>query len=165
MNLSAPWYLFYNKLQELFKNDPEIHMEFKDEKDINLYVDNQDKAKALEVLLPTTKSFGNVDININVIPANFETCDDLQLFEKAFKGNPIFIKTEKISLPDGDEIKAVVFKKEVAQYYSDDISQNRGYTSTLYQHLANEIFEDTDVSFWTDVEECINVNFWTDVEE
>ncbi len=159
MNLSAPWNLFYNKLQELFKNDPEIHMEFKDEKGINLYVDSQDKAEALEVLLPATKSFGNVTVSINVIPANSETYNDLQLFEKAFKGNPIFVTTEEISLPTGDEIKAVVFKKEVAQYYSDDISQNRGYTSTLYQHLANEVFNKTDVRFWTDVRFC------TDVEE
>lgn len=47
----------------------------------------------------------------------------------------------------------VVFEKEVVQYWNDNLADYNGLTSTLYQDLAKEIFEDANldgVYFCTD---------------
>ena len=49
-------------------------------------------------------------------------------------------------------MRYVLFKKEVVQYDSDDISDFHGVCSTLYQDLAKEIIgEDEGIYFCTDV--------------
>lgn len=72
LKISAPWVLFYRKIEALFKNDPEVRVIFDDEEscDVKLYVENAGKADALMKLLPTVKDFGNVLLTVTVIPAN-----------------------------------------------------------------------------------------------
>lgn len=153
MNLSAPWYIYYQKLLQLFGDDPEIDMLIKDENNFIIYVENVEKANALSKLLPPTKTFGNVEVNITIVPANKDEQDILDVFEDAFKDNPNFVKTESFLTPRGDSIKAVVMAKKVAQYYSDDIKKPSGYTSALFEDIARDVFDDKkDVLFWTNVE-------------
>lgn len=140
LRLSSPWIEYYKELKELFGRDPEISITF-DETNyiIALHVDNTDKAEALQKLLPATVEFGNVTLNINVVPINHNSDDITRVYELAFKDNPVFDYTKVAGLPAGGAIKYAVFAKEVVQYYCDDISDVDGKRTTLYQHIADDI--------------------------
>ena len=138
--LSPPWIIYWRKLEALFGQDPEIHIEF-DEIDyvISLFVDNDIKAEALCQILPTEKTFGNITVYIEVIPSNIKK-NLAQYYVEAFTGNPVF--EEKISSEGIFHSDYIVFKNEVVQFFSDNLADPHGQTSTLYQDIADEIFED-----------------------
>ena len=139
--LSSPWVIFYNEINELFKRDPEIRVEYdNDIPEIKLFVNNLEKADALQQLLPTTKEFGGAVLKLTVVPANVSTVSKLDLFEKAFKGNPAFSYTKSVggfSRPVGN---FVVFDSEVVQYFNDDLTDINGNCTTLYQEIAKDVF-------------------------
>ena len=154
LNLSSPWVIFYRKVNELFKEDPEVKIVFdQDNNALNLYVDNDEKAEALTKLLPTEKEFGNVVLKIRVVPANLENdASKLDMFKKAFKGNPVFVDAISTEGDLGFHADYLLFAKKVVQFYSDDLSDPHGATSTLYQELAKEVFgTETGVYFCTDL--------------
>lgn len=163
LGLSAPWERYYNEMRELFKYDPEVHIIYDNEqKELKLYVDNNDKAYALAQLLPSTKNFGGVVLAITVVHANEinmvkATDDKGTLFQNVFKGNPIvsYIKT----FGDPLNFTYIVFDCTVVQYFADDIGDINGNCNTLYQNIANHVFADvnhTGIFFCTDVpdDEC-----------
>ena len=76
LNLSPPWVVYYRKLSAFFREDSEVKITYDDiEQEIKLYVDNAEKAVALENLLPKEQNFGNVTLYITIVPAN-KTCFD-----------------------------------------------------------------------------------------
>lgn len=150
MKLSSPWVNFYNEINALFGNDPEISVRFDEEgPKIDLYVDNARKADALTRLLPTEKDFGNVKLTINVIPADAEQTK-LDLIQEAFYNNPALSYVWQAATPFG-EFDYVVFKNEVVQYYNDNIRDINGNKSTLYEDIARDVFgEDANLCFCTE---------------
>lgn len=153
LKLSSPWITFCREVEALFANDSDITTRFsEDGTEIKLYVKGADKAEALEQILPTERTFGSVTVTINVIPDNTPV-NKAMLFRKAFAGNKAF--TDMITI-DGvftNPISYMVFKKEVVQFYNDDLGDINGNKSTLYQDIAKDIFEDTEgVCFCTDKE-------------
>lgn len=182
LKLSPPWVTYVNKLKALFGEDPEINIvhnadDLNDEVSVYLYVDNQEKADALSKLLPITKCFGNVLLNIYVVPPNATeegepTVELLQnirilgnikslassigeVFNTAFKGNPAYAFSYRVDSVLCD-ITYIVFKNCVVQFFNDNLNDLHGNLSTLYQDIAAEIFEDLRISK--------NVFFCTDVE-
>lgn len=155
LNLSSPWVIFYRKVNELFKDDPEVALVFNDEDVIlKIYVDNVEKADAISKLLPSEKSFGNVTLKIEVIPANLNKEESYaDLFSKAFKGNPAFSDIISTEGHEGSfQATYILFAKKVVQFYSDNLTDPNGQTSTLYQDLAKEVFgELANTYFCTDV--------------
>ena len=157
VKLSSPWIDYVHKLEAFFQKDPDVNIVFNDgeERKINIYVEKAAKAEALEELLPTDKTFGNVTVAINVIPANFG--EKIDLFRNAFEGNDAVSYIETISPPfTSNPFHYIVFQKEVVQYWNDNLGDINGVRSTLYQDLAKEIFEDLDLSgiyFCTDVDD------------
>ena len=155
LRLSAPWQIFYKELNELFKKDPEIHIVYDtDEQEINLYIENQVKADALAEILPEELSFGSVKVQINVIPAN--KCNNRRstgsLYKDAFYGNPIVNEIVTLEGIMTNPITYVIFKKEVVQYYNDDLGDAHGMCSTLYQDMAYRVFEEKEgIFFCTDI--------------
>lgn len=145
LTLVSPWVNLKKEIEMLFARDPEVEIEFidGDVKVIMLRVNNSDKAEALERILPKEKTYGNVTVNIMVIPANAP--DDwsiLDTFEKAFKGNDAFTGSKESVTPFGT-FQYVMFDPRVVQYPNDDISDANQIKSTLYQEIAKDIFEDT----------------------
>ena len=151
VTMSPPWQIFYSKIKAMFGNDSEIHLFYDgDEQSIKFHVDNPKKAAALECILPESKEFGDVHINIAIIPSNMDqynkiiskTFDqaDWQIYEDAFKGNPAF---SKVMYFETLYVTYVIFKKEVVQFYSDNMSDINGLTSTLYENIARDILKDT----------------------
>ena len=150
LNLSAPWVDYYDQVSALLGSDPLISV-FLDEElyKLKIYVDDEIKASALDELLPNEKQWGEITLTIEVIPSNKEKVGltfahqgeftDEELFAYVFAGNPLFKKNIHLEFPF--DITYVVFKKQIVQYYNDNLSDPHGITSTLAQNIAKEIFE------------------------
>lgn len=154
IKLSAPWDTYYEQVKALFGDDPEIHIVFDEEKkDLKLYVDTFTKANALQNLFPIEKEWGGVTMAITVIPSNKESTFKIvrngemtskEIIEYAFCGNPHFVECIDVDFPLWSGFVYVMFKNEVIQYYTDDLGDLNGMTSTLAQNIAKEIFEPVD---------------------
>ncbi len=147
VNLAAPWTTFYRQVQAFFKNDPEIKVMYNAQgPELKLYVDNPVKAEALTQLLEPTRTFGNVTLTISVVPSNKavdggipEMNCDSALIKAALAGNGA-VSLVKDVVVMANTLTYVAFKKEVVQFFNDNLSDLRGLTSTLYQDIAEVIF-------------------------
>lgn len=138
LGLCSPWIDFYKKINALFEKDPEVKVNFDQDKyEIQLFVDNAIKADALTKLLPTEKKYGEVVVKIVVIPADNGEESRIDLFRNAFHGNPA-VDLITSAGPLGYDF--VIFAKEVVQYYNDDLTDAYGYKSMLYKTIAEEVF-------------------------
>ena len=145
LNMVSPWAEYLNQLEAFFKEDDDVRVEYDNEAMvIKIYVDGAAKAEALSKLLPTSKKFGNVEIKVNIIPANPLDTSRIGLFKKAFEGNRAVADIETISDISSNDFNFIIFKPEVVQYYNDDLSDFNGICSTLYQDLAKELFGETE---------------------
>ena len=150
--ISSPWIQYVHKVQALFGKDPEIHISWDEERYIlTMRVDNQKKADALSKLIPFKKSFGNVDIMINIVPANDLGTSVIQTIKYAFEGNPIVSKYYEVPDIMSNRIYYMMFAHEIVQYFDDNLADPRGYVSTLYEDIAADVIEDhRGVFFCTD---------------
>lgn len=148
---SAPWITYFRKLEALFGEDPEIKIEhFNAPALLKMYVDNPAKADAISQLLPEEVTFGGVVAEIQVIPSN-KSLTKAELFTQAFTGNPAFSRMVDVEGVFTNPIHYCVFNKEVVQYWDDNLCDINGNESTLYQDIAEDVFEDTDgVMFCTE---------------
>ena len=153
INMAPPWIQYLNKLKALFEKDPNVKLDFDDERqELKIFVTGTDKAIALGELLPETKEFGGYTLYITVIPANLGTAKS-DLILRALEGNKAFNYSRTVQGPMSNPMTFVVFQKKVVQYYIDDLGDLYGLRSTLYEDLANEVFEDHEgVFFCTDIE-------------
>ena len=130
---------------------------------IHLYVDKQRKADALATLIPATVTFGNITLQINIVPANgaLSTTTGLtnaQLFENALEGNGAFAFVKWITGIFSNNLTYVVFKNKVVQYFNDNLGDVYGNCNTLYQDIAKNIFGEIEgVYYCTDVEQPVTV--------
>ena len=115
---------------------------------------NPEKAEALTQLLPPEKTFGNVTVKIQVIPANLEAVNKLKLFEKAFEGNPVLSCTKRVAMFPVGFVSYIVFKKKIAQFPADDTTDIDGKKPMLYEDVAADVFDDVPGIFYcTDKED------------
>lgn len=154
--LSPPWYGYFKEINALFGEDPEIEIRIDpDEMTLKLFVDNTDKTVALQELLPESVNFGGIELKISIVPANVEVANNnTRLFDIAFRGNPVV--SEIVEVPDvlSNPMTYVAFRKEVVQYYNDNIGDLYGNRNTLMQEIANEVFTNHEgVFFCTEKDE------------
>lgn len=157
---SSPWVTYYRKVDALFKKDKEVLVVFdEDNLELKLYVDNQSKASAIQYLMPTEKEFGNVILKIEVIPSNGKaisrvgTANIIDIASIAFRGNnAVYAVTDIRAMFD---LIYVIFRKEVVQYFDDNIGDINGNCSTLYEMIARDVFNDVGIRYCTD---CGNEN-------
>ena len=148
LKLAAPWTTYYRQVQAMFKHDKEVRVVYdENEVVIKLFVENAAKAEALTQLLPEVITFGNVSLMITVIPANIKECqgttkfeNDTDLIQAALDGNGAVAQFYPIEYIFSNKMLYVAFKKEVVQFFNDDLSDIRGMCSTLYANIANELF-------------------------
>ena len=153
VKMVSPWVEYYRKVEALFKEDPSVRTIFDDENtEVKLFVTGSAKADAISQLLPSEIEFGNVTLKITVIPSNEER-NTVALIRDAFSGNPALTDIFTVHGVMANDINYVIFRKEVVQYWNDDLSDAHGVRSTLYQNLANEVIGEKDgVFFCTDTE-------------
>lgn len=155
--ISPSWYTFISELNAMFGEDPDIRIEHNQYK-VKMYVADANKASALFTLLPMYKDYGNVTLSIDVISPNGEiasldTKDYSLIWETAFKNNPVLSFVKKVEGIFGFSAIYVVFKNKVVQYFNDNLNDIYGNTSTLYEDIATDIFDEvkTGTFFCTDV--------------
>jgi hypothetical protein len=157
VGLAAPWTTLYKMIYVMFKEDPEVVVDFVDQdgiKNIKIRVSNLEKAEAIEKILPSSRVYGNITVYITVIPPNGLTANMTSVYETAFKGNPALSYIHTSDNKGLYTMNYVVFKNKVVQFFNDELDDINGLRSTLYQNIANEIFENRDgVCFCTDVPE------------
>lgn len=151
VKLTAPWQTYYKELSLLFEHDDEVRIIYDTEDQIiNIYVDNAVKAEAMAAALPAVKQFGSVELEINIVPSNRMTMLKASRtgFVDLFRGNSI---VDDVVVVDGimtNPITYVIFKKEVVQYFNDDLGDAHGVCTTLYQDIAKRVFEDHEGVFF-----------------
>ena len=156
LKLSSPWVTYAREIHEMFGRDPQIKVEYdEDNVEVKLYVDNADKADAISQILPAEKFFGGVSLKITVIPSNGLNSPAKSLFDRAFDGNPVFAHTSEFQGLYNQPVTYVVFKKYVVQYFSDNLGDEHGLTSTLYQDIARDLFEVNGTCYCTDTEDIV----------
>ena len=149
VKLSPPWDGYVRKIMCLFAEDEEIHIESSD-KVLTIFVDNTDKYEALTHLLPEKKEFGNVTLEIKIVPANTEEKSDKDYIKALFKGNGAVSQIAEYGVGT-NPMTFVEFYKEVIQYYNDNAGDLHGNRTTVMEEIAREVFEDLGgVFFCTD---------------
>ena len=162
LKILPPWTIVIRKLEALFDGDPQIafNTDFSGQHPcVVLACNNGDKVAALQRILPSEVSFGNVTLKVmvNGTPSNIAFTSKVDLFDTAFKGNPAYAYS-KCPCEDGYQwicSTYVVFKNCVVQFAADNLNDCHGIISTLYQTIAEELLtgEATDGVFYnTDVE-------------
>ena len=138
----SPWIEYYEQLEMLFEEDSEVRVLY-DDKDytVKLYVTDADKADALRRVLPAKKVFGNVELKVTVIPArSAEPKYNNEPILVALMDNPIVEEIKRVSGIFSDDIIYIAFRREVVQYYNDDLGDINGNCNTLYQEIAKNVF-------------------------
>lgn len=168
--LSPPWCTYVNQLTELFGQDPEINVSYDNEEStVYLRVDNDDKYEILINILPYYKKFGNVILNIEIIPGNMTDKSDINfdklgnddIFNILFDKNPAFSFVKTVDLLYCVPLTYVVFTNKVVQFFNDNLNDVYGNMSTLYQHIAEDVFTDAEfenVYYCTDIDKKGAVN-------
>jgi len=151
--MSPPWYDYANKIQALFSRDPDVTVRFEDsDLTLKLMVSKIEKCEALQKLLPEKVKFGNVEMKVIIIPSN-KTMNKLDLFRTAFDGNDAVTQIQEEDGVFSNPIMYIAFRKEVIQYYSDNLGDINGNKSCLMEDIAREVFRDSNngvVLFCTD---------------
>lgn len=150
LKLSPPWVTYANMLIKLFGQDPDIKIKYDENQGVlKLFVENDEKAVLLSKFLPCVKKFGNITLGVDVIPANkkldYNFGDEVSIkdaFDIIFKNNPVYSFSYEVKGLFNNSIIYVVFVKEVVQFFNDNLNDIYGNVNTLYQTIAETIFED-----------------------
>lgn len=144
VNLSSPWMLYYRRVAQLFAEDPHVKVTFNnDTYELKLVVSGQRKAKAIAQILPKTRKFGNVEVQTRVLCEEDKDSDSARVLRDAFEDNDAVSRIETFWDICGDPINYVVFEPWVVQYFSDNIGDLDGVTSTIYEEIAKDLFSET----------------------
>lgn len=151
LKLSSPWMIYYKEVCAMFENDPNVSVIFdEDEMKLKLFVEGNERAAAIDAIMPDEKEFGTAALDIIVYPANYvdgpkklkDTPERMKdLFDWAFSTNSALSFTNEVRMLYNNTFTYVVFRKEVVQYFNDDIGDAFGLCSTLYEEIARDIFK------------------------
>lgn len=140
LKLSPPWVTAYNEICALFKEDPDVRVLSGSDDGgeyIELLVDGADKADALQRLLPKEYMFGNAVVRVEVVPSN-KAVSGVDIVRKAFAGNPILKEIKTAQRGIYGAFSYALFRKEVVQFFNDEMGDPSGNRSTLFADIANE---------------------------
>ena len=158
IKLSPPWTTVEKKIKALFNGDEDITIKpIKRLADGNLELslEGPDACKmiALNSIMKTKYNFGNFNLNlvfkttdgkdINPIEVD-EWFDDLYgVYEDAFCSTPAVIDVKNVQ-PKANVADYVMieFKKEVVQFFNDDLTDYYGNWNGLYTDIAKELLND-----------------------
>ena len=151
VELLSPWEIHARKIGALFAYDRAVECVTYDEDDhaIKVFVNGDDKAAAIQSLLVDHLDFGNVSVDVRVIPSNEEP-DEVELFSRAFEGNELFSCMLQMTTPHGVDENFAVFEPVAVQYYSDDVGSAFGVTTVTPEQLAKDVLVGGSVKICSD---------------
>ncbi len=154
--LSPPWYTYHKKVQAMFGRDPEVEVkdlgEIEDGKySYMILVSEKKKAGAIKAILPQNVEMGNIEIHLTILGPDEDDIapldkSDAEIYNAAFSGNPIFVKTAVRSF-DPLTVSYCIFKKEVIQFQNDDLTDYYGNYNGLASDIARELFNPSEIQF------------------
>ena len=148
--LSPPWITYFNFLKHSVGNDPCVDVldieEATEDFDylVKINVKGRERAAALATILNPCKEFGNVIVRIKIMRCGrevepIECPQDLtglaRVYKDAFCTNRYFNEVKIIKI-FGASLLFPIFKKEVIQFFNDDISD---YYNN-YNGVAADVF-------------------------
>ena len=152
VGLASPWVIFYKEIEALFAKDPDIDVIFNEKNpEIKILVNDEIKADAISKIFPHHKKLSNVEVKITVVPANETVETTLDIFRKAFYGNPAVDSFVSVPTMYGAPMNYMLFAPEVVQFWADNLGNPNGIESMLYETIAKDIFENSDMIFSTAV--------------
>ena len=152
LKLAPPWVTYANEVKALFAKDKAVKVIFdNDNMELKLYVEGQKKADAIDRLIGGVKKFGNVGLNVTIIPSNLNAeAGRISDIKAAFEGNEAVRFIYDAVTPFG-ELHYGAFAPEVVQFYNDDMSDINGNMTTVYQEVARDVIgQDDSVFFCSD---------------
>ena len=149
--LSPPWWTVYNKIKAMFEADPDITVQpmFGGNTSCTIYLDTPDAAKAiaLEKILKTEYNFGNIKLKVivRVTNANSKTVTPAESiydnYLDALATTPAVVDIRHVVDMFGTKWIVIDFKKEVVQFWNDDLTDYYGNWNGLYTDIATDIFK------------------------
>lgn len=159
--LSSPWEEVHHALEAFFEKDDTVVVDAEISANYTLGIScySEKKYNALKKVLRQEYKFGNVVLRIFLYllsdkrtnTTTFSTKDPAKNIEAALSGNELFDHIESRIIM-GSKLSYCLFKKEVVQFYNDDLTDLNGLESTLAENIAEIIFDVDDVYFCTDPE-------------
>lgn len=149
--LSPPWWTVYNKIKAMFEADSDITIQPMSGGDTSytIYLDTPDatKAIALEKILKTEYNFGNIRLKVivRVTNANSKTVIPAESvydnYLDALATTPAVVDIRHVVDMLGTKWVVIDFKKEVVQFWNDDLTDYYGNWNGLYTDIATDIFK------------------------
>lgn len=149
--LSPPWWTVYNKIKAMFEADPDITIQPMSGGDTSytIYLDTPDanKALALKNILKTEYHFGGVSLKIvtrvtNKIDESLKRSDTTyDNYLDALATTPAVVDIRHVVDMFGTKWIVIDFKKEVVQFWNDDLMDYYGNWNGLYTDIATDIFK------------------------
>ena len=153
--ISSPWITAVKKINALFAGDSDLDVIYDDDtKTIRIESINSYKITALQRILKPTLVFGNITLNIKCLVKDGNDTSVTSDFKTAFAGNPHIVDVIETPTPMSDAETYVIFKKEVLQFFNDDISDYYGNWNGLSEDIMRDLCN-----------EKVRANFGTDVHE
>jgi len=154
LRLSPPWYTFFNYVINSVGRDRCVEVfEMQEISDGNflipIEVRGRDKAIALATILVPCVNFGNINVRIEVIQCGQvvkpddrcqDECSLMRIFEEAFGTNHYYEYVE-FRRVFSSIIVFPVFKKEVIQFFNDDLSDLNNSFNGVAAHVFAEVLE------------------------
>jgi len=143
--ISPPWITLYHKFEAIFGDDPEITLDFTGAEGgyaIVFESRNATKLDALERMLNPDFTFGNIKVTLQFKVSNNVASNDYDVCIDALTGNPMFADIIPRSFMPGlepDQI-CVIMKKEIIQFFDDNLNDFYGNANFLPTDVAKEIF-------------------------
>lgn len=149
--LSPPWWTVYNKIKAMFGADPDLTVQPMSGGDTSytIYLDTPDatKAIALEKILKTEYNFGNIRLKVivRVTNTNSKTVTPAESvydnYLDALATTPAVVDIRHVVDMLGTKWVVIDFKKEVVQFWNDDLTDYYGNWNGLYTDIATDIFK------------------------
>jgi len=141
----APWDEYTQAAKALFADDPDVTVDDAVEVDGGDYkvvvrVHGDDKAESISELMPAELTYGNVTLNVEVVPDNECELTVADHIRRAFAGNPLYVAVVEpaTSLTTFGATYAL-FSPECVQYYSDDLRSPYGATTCVVEEVARKV--------------------------
>ena len=153
--LCPPWIEYVSKVKKLFERDKDIKVDYREQDNtLILFADSEIKYEALTHLFPESKDFGGTKLNIMIKPANDSDIDVRSYIKQLFFGNEAVANIEDVPQVMTNPLTYISFKKEVIQFWNDNLGDPHGYKSMLMEDIARDVLEYQDgILFCTDSEE------------
>ena len=143
INIEAPWWRFFKLLTNLFDKDESVG--FKTNEDtkgvFEIIIISADicKLAAIKKVVGTERTFGNVKVVISYVEE--EGALTLEEFAMAFKDTGYLVDTKIAETPTGDHLYFPIMKKDVIQFYDDNIADYYGNLNATVADATIEIMD------------------------